>query len=152
MLATPSSQDRSPASSSSVMSDQVRLRVIDPAQQATIAADHDFPPPWMEELIYYVQGPDGVPSIKYGFIKRLARAVVQLPRNTPRPAVGVGSDGSVVMEWDIGSIHLGIQIDPDEDYDAAFLDLDGDDEVSEAPLSAVLGRIAQLFSRLADVG
>lgn len=123
---------------------QVRLSVVDPARQATTLAEN-HPPYWMEDVVYSIQGSGALPKVEREFLQRLARAISQLPRNTPMPQVGIGDDGSVALEWDIDELHLGIQVDPDESYDAVFLDVAGDAEVSEAPLSLALGHVARFF-------
>lgn len=126
---------------------QLRLSVVSPARQSTTMAE-TFPPRWMEDAVYEVQGSGALPAVKGEFLRRLASVIIQLPRNTPRPQIGVGDDGSVALEWNIGPAHLGIQIDHDESYDTVFLDFEDEESVSEAPLSAALSVVVNFFEHL----
>lgn len=153
VLAQPSATEQTDdshfgAAASQASSKRPRLVNADPARQATTLTQS--PPSWLHELFYWLQGPDGLPSADGDMLRRLAESIAQLPHATPRPHVGIGDDGSISMEWDFGPVHIGMQVDPDRSYDTVFVDLDGDESVTEAPLTDAIVYVSQLFSRLAD--
>lgn len=131
-------------SGASSLAAMIRILDVAPAGQASAFAD-GCSPRWPEEIFRVVQE-ERLVTPDEGFLMRLASAMVQLPRSTPRPHLGLGVDGSIALEWNLGGLHLGIQIDPDEECDAAFVDSPGDGAIVEVPLPDGLDVIALFFA------
>jgi hypothetical protein len=79
----------------------------------------------------------------------MVQALIQLPKRSAKPEVGVGDDGSVGLEWDFDDAHVEIYLSNDDDDDAFIVDTDAEDDVIEVPLFSALPKVIKFFEILA---
>jgi hypothetical protein len=124
------------ANGSGTLLDPRQIRISRPGPHAsvsTLLGPEQYPPAWVGPLVR-----EGIPAKDdYGLIRletlvRFAQACSALPNQTPEPYYGVGDDGTIGAEWDIGQFHIGIQIGNDPTVDSIIFEVDrGEPEESD---------------------
>lgn len=103
-------------------------------------------PHWAQSVLEDVRRFDRDFVLTSDTIQRLVQAVMLLPADMPKPEVGVGSDGTVGLEWDIDSTGVEIHLGNDPEDDAFILADDAD--IIEAPLFTTLPKVANVLGRI----
>jgi hypothetical protein len=151
-LAGPNSTDAAIASAngSGTLPQQIRIvsRVGSDASVSTLLSHGQHPPAWVGRLVQ-----EGIPEKDdYGLIQldtriRFAQVCSALPPQTPEPYYGVGDDGTIGAEWDLGRFHVGIQVGNNPAVDSMILEVDRG-EPDELPLEGGVQIFAAVMSRI----
>jgi hypothetical protein len=151
-LAGPNSTDAAIASANGAgtLPQQIRIvsRVGPDASVSTLLSRGQHPPAWIERLVQEeIPAKDDYGLIELGTRIRFAQVCSALPHRTPAPYYGVGDDGTIGAEWDLGRFHIGIQVGNNPAVDSMILEVDRG-EPEELPLEGGVRIFVALMSRI----
>jgi len=118
-------------------------------ETSTTLAGVSRPPVWLGDVLNEVRRLDKDSALNPVTVRRMVQALIQLPKRSAKPEVGVGDDGSVGLEWDFDDAHVEIYLSNDDDDDAFIVDTDAEDDVIEVPLFSALPKVIKFFEILA---